>query len=156
MDLAEITKLAGRSKKPRRDGRGVGSGGGKTCRRGHKGAGSRAGWSLRGLSEGGQMPIFRRLPKRGFNNVNFATRYNIVNVAELDQRFDAGAHVTPAALRDAGLIRDKKLGVKILGAGTIGKKLIVEAAKFSKQAAEKIAAAGGEAKVIVVNRDQPK
>ena len=94
------------------------------------------------------MPIFRRLPKRGFNNANFATRYNVVNVADLDQRFDAGSHVTPAALFDAGLIRDKKLAVKVLGAGTIGKKLIVEAAKFSKQAAEKIAAAGGEAKVI--------
>ncbi|MFQ5494056.1 MAG: 50S ribosomal protein L15 [Phycisphaerae bacterium] len=152
MELAEITKLAGRHKRPRRLGRGPGSGGGKTCRRGHKGAGSRAGWSQRGLSEGGQMPLFRRIPKRGFNNANFATRYNIVNVADLDRRFDAGAHVTPAALFDIGLIRNKRLGVKILGAGQLTKKLTVEAARFSKQAAEKIAAAGGEVKVVAPTR----
>lgn len=96
------------------------------------------------------MPLFRRLPKRGFNNANFTTRYNIVNVADLEDRFEAGAHVTGAALCDVGLIRDMKLGLKILGDGALTKKLTVEAAKFSKQAAEKIAAAGGDVKVVGV------
>ncbi len=97
------------------------------------------------------MPLFRRLPKRGFNNADFATRYNIVNVADLERRFDAGAHVTPAALRDAGLIRHKQWGVKILGDGNLTKKLTVEAAKFSSQALEKIKVAGGQARVIGVS-----
>ena len=97
------------------------------------------------------MPLFRRLPKRGFNNADFATRYNIVNVADLERRFDAGAHVTPAALTDAGLIRHKKWGVKILGDGNLTKKLTVEAAKFSSQALEKIKVAGGQARVIGVS-----
>lgn len=94
------------------------------------------------------MPLFRRLPKRGFNNANFTTRYNIVNVAELEDRFEVGAHVTDAALLEVGLIRDVKLALKILGDGTLTKSLTVEAAKFSKQAAEKIAAVGGDAKVV--------
>ncbi|MEE9296489.1 MAG: 50S ribosomal protein L15 [Phycisphaerae bacterium] len=148
MELAQITKLAGAHKRPRRVGRGTGSGRGKTCGRGHKGAGSRAGFKRRALSEGGQMPLFRRLPKRGFNNAKFATRYNIVNVKDLEERFDAGAHVTPAALMDAGLIRHKKLAVKILGSGELVKKITVEADRFSKQAADKIKAAGGEVKLI--------
>lgn len=152
MDISEITKLAGRNKRPRRVGRGTGSGCGKTCGRGHKGAGSRAGWRRRALAEGGQMPLFRRLPKRGFNNANFTTRYNIVNVKDLEERFDSGSHVTPAALMDAGLIRHKRLAVKILGAGDLAKKITVEANKFSKQAADKIKAAGGEAKVISPGR----
>lgn len=148
MELAEITKLAGRHKRRRRVGRGPGSGRGKTCGRGHKGGGSRAGWKIRGMAEGGQMPIFRRLPKRGFNNAQFATRFNIVNVADLEQRFEQGAHVTAAALHDAGLIRRKKLGVKVLGEGALTKALTVEATRFSKQAAAKISAAGGEVKVV--------
>jgi large subunit ribosomal protein L15 len=148
MDIAEITKLAGRHKKRKRIGRGPGSGSGKTAGRGHKGAGSRAGWSGRGASEGGQMPLFRRLPKRGFNNAQFATRFCIVNVDELDKKFESGAHVTADALIAAGLIRNKRLGVKVLGNGNLTKKLTVDAAKFSTQAAEKIAAAGGEAKIL--------
>ncbi len=94
------------------------------------------------------MPLFRRLPKRGFNNADFATRYNIVNVQDLEQRFDAGAHITPAALRDAGLIRHKRWGIKILGDGNLTKKLTVEAAKFSSAALEKITAAGGQVRVV--------
>ena len=148
MQLADILKQAGRNKKRRRLGRGPGSGQGKTSGRGHKGAGSRSGSRRLGMAEGGQMPLFRRLPKRGFNNENFTTRYNIVNVADLEERFEAGAHVTDAALRVVGLIRDKKLGIKILGDGSLTKSLTVEAAKFSKQAAEKIAAAGGETRVV--------
>lgn len=87
--------------------------------------------------------MFRRLPKRGFSNVNFTTRYNIVNVGELEARFDQGAHVTAAALLDAGLIRRRGLPVKVLGDGTLSKTMRVEAAKFSQQAAAKIEAAGG-------------
>ncbi len=150
MQLSDILKQAGRNKKRRRIGRGPGSGKGKTCGRGHNGAGSRAGSKRRGMSEGGQMPLFRRLPKRGFNNANFETRYNIVNVADLEDRFEAGAHVTDAALLAVGLIRNVKLGLKILGDGALTKSLTVEAAKFSKQAAQKIAAAGGDAKVVRV------
>ena len=152
MELADITRLAGRNKRRRRVGRGPGSGRGKTCGRGHKGGGSRAGWKTRGMAEGGQMPIFRRLPKRGFNNAKFGTRFNVVNVAVLEQRFEPGARVTAAALSDAGLIRRKNLGVKVLGEGVLTKALTVEAAKFSKQAAEKIAAAGGEARVLAAER----
>ena len=148
MQLSEILKLAGPNKKRRRVGRGPGSGKGKTCGRGHNGAGSRAGAKRRGMSEGGQMPLFRRLPKRGFNNANFETRYNIVNVSELEDRFEAGAHVTDAALLEVGLIRNTKQGLKILGNGELKKSLTVEAVKFSKQAAEEIAAAGGNAKVV--------
>ncbi len=148
MNITDITKLAGAHRKRKRIGRGTGSGNGKTAGRGHKGAGQRAGWKSRGMAEGGQMPLFRRLPKRGFNNINFATRYNVVNVKDLEERFESGGHVTFASLSEAGLIRHKRLGVKVLGFGKLSKKLTVEAHKFSKQAAEKISAAGGEAKVV--------
>ncbi len=148
MEIAEITKLAGSHKKRKRVGRGRGSGMGKTSGRGHNGGGSRAGWKQRGMAEGGQMPIFRRLPKRGFNNALFATRYNVVNIRDIEDRFEAGAHVTSASLAEAGLIRHKALGVKVLGTGDLTKKVTVEAEKFSKSASEKITAAGGEAKIV--------
>ncbi|MFQ5489699.1 MAG: 50S ribosomal protein L15 [Phycisphaerae bacterium] len=145
MQIADITKLAGRHKRRKRFGRGPGSGLGKTCGRGHKGGGSRAGWKQRGLAEGGQMPLFRRLPKRGFNNYNFRTTYSVVNVGALEERFEAGAEVTPELMVEVGLVRNLQLGVKILGDGKLTKKIKVRAAKFSKQAVEKIQAAGGEA-----------
>ncbi len=148
MELAEITKLAGANRKRKRVGRGHGSGSGKTSGRGHKGAGSRAGSKSNRVTEGGQMPIFRRLPKRGFSNAQFKTRYYVINVRDIEQRFDSGAHVTPSALIDAGLVRNKRFAVKVLGTGDITKKVTVEAAKFSKQAVEKIQAVGGEARVI--------
>jgi len=148
MDITQIMNLAGRHKRRRRLGRGHGSGSGKTCGRGHNGGGSRAGWKRRGMAEGGQMPIFRRLPKRGFNNADFETRYNIVNVSDLERCFDAGESVCEAALFAAGLIRRKNLALKVLGDGGLTKALTVEAAKFSKQALEKITAAGGQAKVV--------
>ena len=144
MDLTEVGKLAGAEKRSQRVGRGKGSGRGKTCGRGHKGAGQRAGFRIRGLREGGQMPTFRRLPKRGFSNARFTTRYSVVNVAALEERFEAGAHVTPQSLLEAGLIRNLRLPVKVLGEGALTKKLTVDAAKFSKSAQEKIQAAGGE------------
>ena len=145
MKISDITKLAGAHKKRKRIGRGPGSGDGKTSGRGHKGGGQRAGWKMRGLQEGGQMPTFRRLPKRGFNNINFATRYSVVNVASLESRFDADTHVTPQVLAESGLVRNLKLPIKILGNGNLTKKLTVDAAKFSKSALEKIQAAGGTA-----------
>ena len=119
-----------------------------TAGRGTKGGGARSGWKSRGLAEGGQMPIFRRLPKRGFSNAHFRQTYEVVNVADLEEKFEAGAHVTRQALVEAGLIRRQKAEVKILGDGALTKKLIVEAAKFSETARRKIAEAGGEAKTI--------
>jgi len=147
MNIADITELAGSHKRRRRLGRGKGSGCGKTCGRGHKGSGQRAGFRQLGLREGGQMPTFRRIPKRGFSNVNFATRYSVVNLSALEERFEPGAHVTPQALRAAGLIRNVRDPVKILGDGELRKKLLVDVACYSKSAMEKITAAGGEARV---------
>lgn len=148
MQIAEITKLAGRHRRRRRVGRGHGSGSGKTSGRGHKGAQARSGARRFSLKEGGQMPIFRRLPKRGFTNSLFRKDYAIVNVASLEERFESGAHVTPMALVDVGLIRNTRAPVKILGEGELKKKLTIDAAKFSKSAEEKIKAAGGEANVV--------
>ncbi len=148
MELAEITKLAGSDRPRKRLGRGEASGVGKTSGRGNKGCGQRAGWKQRGLREGGQMPTFRRIPKRGFSNARFTTRYNIVNVSALQERYEAGSHVTPQSLREAGLIRSLLLPVKVLGAGELTKKLRVDAAKFSRSAMEKISAAGGETRIV--------
>jgi large subunit ribosomal protein L15 len=144
MNITEITSRAGADKRRKRLGRGESSGSGKTCGRGSKGAGSRSGWKQRGFQEGGQMPTFRRIPKRGFSNVQYAQRYEVVNLAEIDAKFEAGAHVTPEALHEAGLIRTLRLPVKILGNGTITKKMKIEASKFSASALEKIKSAGGE------------
>lgn len=146
MDIAEITKLAGAEKRRRRVGRGRGSGRGKTSGRGNKGAGQRSGFRRGGLKEGGQMPTFRRMPKRGFSNAQFTTIYSVVNVGALNAKFENGTHVTPQALREAGLIRTLRHPVKILGDGVLEKKLTVDAKKFSRSAAEKIEAAGGEAR----------
>lgn len=148
MDLSEMTKLAGSDRRGRRVGRGEGSGWGKTSGRGANGCGQRAGWSQRGMAEGGQMPTFRRIPKRGFNNARFTTRYSIVNVASLEEKYEANGHVTPQSLHEAGLIRNVRMPVKVLGQGELTKKLTVDAAKFSKSAVEKIAAAGGESRVV--------
>lgn len=148
MDVTGITNLAGADKRPMRVGRGQGCGKGKTCGRGHKGAGQRSGYRRRGLQEGGQMPTFRRLPKRGFSNARFTTRYSVVNVAALEERFEAGAHVTAQSLLEAGLISDLRYPVKILGNGTLTKQLTVDARKFSKTGKEKIQAAGGEVRLV--------
>jgi large subunit ribosomal protein L15 len=143
----EITSIAGKHKRRRRVGRGTGSGHGKTCGRGHKGAGSRAGSTSVSLYEGGQMPLFRRLPKRGFNNYKFAKQCEIVNVCQLE-RFEDGAIVGVEQLSGAGLIDSIKSKVKILGKGDLTKKLQVTAHKFSKNAEQKIAASGGVVKLI--------
>jgi large subunit ribosomal protein L15 len=143
----EITSIAGKHTRRRRIGRGSGSGHGKTSGRGHKGAGSRAGSTSVSLKEGGQMPLFRRLPKRGFNNYQFANRCEIVNVCQLE-RFEDGATVGLEQLSGAGLIGNIKSKVKILGKGDLTKKLQVTAHKFSKNAEQKIAASGGIIKMI--------
>ena len=143
MMIHEITIKVGKYKVRRRVGRGDGSGRGKTCGRGHKGAASRSGWKRRAGYEGGQMPIIRRMPKRGFTNAPFRRLYHVVNVKTLQARCVEGAEVTAATLADAGVIRDAKLPLKILGEGELTKKLTVTAAKFSASAKAKIEAVGG-------------
>jgi len=143
----EITSIAGKNKSSRRLGRGTGSGRGKTCGRGHKGSGSRAGSFTRPTYEGGQMPLFRRLPKRGFGNYLFARRYEIVNVSQLE-RFGDGAMVDVQQLAGAGLVNSQTSRVKILGDGQLTKKLEVLAHKFSRTATQKIVGSGGTAKTV--------
>jgi large subunit ribosomal protein L15 len=127
-------------------GRGPGSGNGKTAGRGNKGAQSRSGYSYKRGFEGGQMPLHRRVPKRGFNNI-FRTEYEVVNLDQIEARFDTGATVSPDTLRAAGLVNSRQ-PVKVLARGDVTKALTVQAHKFSGKAAEKIAAAGGTAEAI--------
>ena len=143
----ELTALAGKHKRRCRRGRGVGSGLGKTAGRGHKGQRSRAGSLPPITREGGQMPLFRRLPKRGFNNAQFATHYSIVNVYQLE-RFAEGARVDAQVLSDVGIIHDPTDLVKILGDGELNRSLTVVAHKFSRSAQQKITSAGGAAEEI--------
>ncbi|HEV8662764.1 MAG TPA: 50S ribosomal protein L15 [Candidatus Methylomirabilis sp.] len=141
-------KPAPGSRRPRkRVGRGPGSGHGQTSGRGDKGQKARSGPKLRPWFEGGQMPLTRRLPKRGFTNV-FRKTYALVNLRTLEQRFEAGNEVTPQVLLERGLIAALRDGVKVLGEGSLTKALTVQAHRFSRSAAEKIAAAGGSAMVI--------
>ena len=140
----EITAQVPRFKKTQRKGRGESSGRGKTSGRGNKGSKARVGTYIKRGYEGGQTPIFRRFPKRGFSNFNFERKFHIVNLADLEQ-FDAGATIDATALKDKGLIPDLKQPVKILGNGELTKKLTVMAGWYSKSAHEKIAEAGGAA-----------
>lgn len=142
MKLDEILSAAGKHKPRRRTGRGIGSGRGKTCGRGHKGYGARSGSRKRLGFEGGQTPVLSRVPKRGFSNAPFRKDFQVVNVCSLE-RFDAGARVDAATLAKSRLISDAKKDVKILGRGVLTKKLTVVAAKFSGSAAQKITEAGG-------------
>jgi large subunit ribosomal protein L15 len=148
MMIHEITEKAGKYKTRKRVGRGHGSGSGKTSGRGHKGAGSRAGYSRRPAFEGGQMPYFRRIPKRGFSNAAFKTVYHIVNVASLNDRFEKGATVNATTLVELGLIRNFNNPVKVLGQGDLKISLNVTADKFSASAIKKIESAGGTVTVI--------
>jgi len=147
MMIHEITQKAGAYKNRKRVGRGPGSGTGKTAGRGHKGAGSRSGHSHRPAHEGGQMPLFRRIPKRGFGNSMFETVYTVINIKALDARFSDGQDVNGESLYKAGLIRSVNVKVKVLGTGDTRKKLNVTAAAFSKSAQDKITKAGGTATV---------
>ena len=146
MKLHELSPAPGSVREVKRIGRGHGSGQGKTAGKGHKGQKARAGRGMRPGFEGGQMPLQRRVPKRGFNNI-FATRYAIVNLAALN-KFENGAVVDTEALKAAGLVKNSYDGVKILGNGALEKNLTVKAAAFSESAKAKIEAAGGKAEVI--------
>jgi len=146
MNLFDIKSIPFPRKRKKRVGRGRGSGMGKTSCRGGKGATARSGNETSIQFEGGQTPLFRRLPKRGFNNI-FKKEYSIVNLKDIE-RFDNGTHVNPEKLMEVGLVRKVLDGVKVLGDGEITKPLTVSAHKFSKVAIEKIQAAGGEIKVL--------
>lgn len=147
MKLHELQPAAGSKKTRTRVGRGLGSGSGKTSGRGQKGQNSRSGGGVRSGFEGGQMPLYRRLPKRGFNNV-FAKQYAEVNVEQLN-RFEDGATVDPVALIEAGILKNVRDGIRILGNGSLEtKNLTVIANGFTKSAEEKITAAGGKVEVI--------
>ncbi|MBQ4101433.1 MAG: 50S ribosomal protein L15 [Oscillospiraceae bacterium] len=145
MKLHELSPAPGSVKEAKRKGRGAGSGNGKTAGKGHKGQNARSGGGVRPGFEGGQMPLQRRLPKRGFTNI-YAKEYACVNVSALDV-FEDGATVDAAALKAKGLIKKQLDGVKILGNGEVTRKLTVVAAKFTETAKEKIEAAGGKAEV---------
>ena len=147
MGLNNLRPPAGMKHRKKRIGRGQGSGNGKTAGRGHKGAKSRSGFHYKRGFEGGQMPLHRRVPKRGFHNP-FRVEYAVVNLDTLAEVFDAGSSVTPELLRERGLVREARVPIKVLGRGDIAKKLTVRAHKFSGSAAQKIAAAGGVAEVI--------
>ena len=146
MKLHELRAVPGATKAPKRKGRGTATGQGKTAGRGMNGQKSRSGGGVRPGFEGGQMPLYRRIPKRGFTNI-WGTEYTVLNVSDLN-RFEAGSTVTPETLKEAGLAKQVKDGIKILGGGDLEKGLTVQANKFSKTAVEKIEAAGGKAEVI--------
>ena len=131
----------------KRVGRGIGSGLGKTSARGQKGQKARSGYSRKAGFEGGQLPLYRRLPKRGFSNANFKTEYAVLNLSDLN-RFDDETVVTPELLKETGIVKKQLSGIKVLGNGSLEKKLTVKAHKFSMTAKEKIEAAGGKVEVI--------
>lgn len=146
MKLHELKPNEGARKERNRLGRGIGSGNGKTSGKGHKGQNARSGGGTRPGFEGGQTPLFQRLPKRGFTNIN-RKEFAVVNLDTLN-RFDEGTEVTPELLIETGVVRNEKSGIKILAKGNIDKKLVVKANKFSSAAKEAIEAAGGKTEVI--------
>ena len=147
MKLHNIHPNEGATFTRKRVGRGVGSGLGKTSGKGHKGQNARSGGGVRPGFEGGQLPLFRRLPKRGFSNANFKTEYAVINLSDLN-RFEDGAVVTPELLKEMGLVKNQLDGIKVLGNGTLEHKITVKAHKFSKRALEEIEKLGGKAEVI--------
>lgn len=146
MKLNELKPARGSSYEPKRKGRGVGTGNGKTAGKGHKGQNARSGGGVRPGFEGGQMPLTRRIPKRGFTN-NFSKQYVEVKLASLNS-FEDGTVVTKELLKSSGVIKKVKDGIVILGNGEINKKLTIKAARFTKTAVEKIQAAGGKVEVV--------
>ena len=147
MKLHELEKNIGAKQKRKIVGRGPGSGLGKTSGKGHKGQNARSGGGVSPVFEGGQLPLYRRLPKRGFSNYDFKTRYAIINVSDLNM-FEDGTVVTPALLKEIGFVKKQYDGIKVLGNGTLNKKLTVQANKFSKTAIEKIEESGSKIEVI--------
>ena len=146
MKLHELSPSVGSKKKAFRVGRGHGSGNGKTSGKGQKGQKARSGGGVRPGFEGGQMPIYRRLPKRGFTNI-FAKKYTSINVEDLN-KFDNGTEITAEVLKENGVIKKINDGIVVLGRGDLNKKVTIKAKRFSKSAEEKISAAGGKAEVI--------
>ena len=146
MKLNELKPVAGARHYKKRVGRGVGSGMGKTATRGHKGQNARSGGGVRPTFEGGQTPLFKRLPKRGFTNLS-RKEYAVVNLGDINNKFEAGAVVDYTALVEAGLVKKEYEGVKILGTGELDKALTIKSKKFSKSAVEKIQAVGGTVEV---------
>ena len=147
MKLHNIQTPVGATKTRKIVGRGPGSGLGKTSGKGHKGQNARSGGGVRPGFEGGQLPLFRRLPKRGFSNAIFKTEYAVINLSDLN-KFEDGAIVTPELLKEMGLVKNQLDGIKVLGNGTLEKKLTVKAHKFSSRALEQIEKLGGKAEVI--------
>ena len=147
MSLHNLRKPKGATHAKKRVGRGQGSGNGKTAGRGHKGAQSRSGYHFKRGFEGGQMPLHRRVPKRGFHNPT-RVEYDVINLDTLSERFDAGAVITPDSLRAAGLLPGGRNPVKVLARGDVSKALTVRVHRFSGKAAEKIVAAGGQAEAL--------
>ncbi len=147
MKLHELERNRGAKHERRRVGRGMGSGLGKTSGRGEKGQKARSGVSIPATFEGGQLPLYRRLPKRGFSNSDFKIRYATINVSDLN-RFEDGSVVTPELLKETGLLKNQLDGVKVLGDGELEKKLTIKAHKFSRTAVEKIEKSGSKIEVI--------
>ena len=147
MKLHELEKNIGATQAKKRVGRGSGSGLGKTSGRGQKGQKARSGGSINPVFEGGQLPLYRRIPKRGFSNHMFKTEYAVINVEDLNI-FENGTVVTPALLKETGLVKKGLDGIKVLGEGTLEKKLTIQANKFSGSALEKIEKSGSKAEVI--------
>lgn len=147
MKLYNIEQPEGAVRSPKRVGRGTSSGTGKTSGKGHKGQNARSGGGVRPGFEGGQLPLFRRLPKRGFSNAKFKVEYATINVSDLDN-FEDGAVVTPELLKEMGIVKKQLAGIKVLGNGELTKKLTVKAAKFSATAVEKIEKMGGKAEEV--------
>lgn len=152
MKLHELSPAVGATSEGKRKGRGAGSGNGKTAGKGHKGQKARSGGGVRVGFEGGQMPLQRRVPKRGFVNI-FAKKIAIVNVGDLNEKFEDGASIDVASIIKSGLVKKEYDGIKVLGDGNVTKKLSITAAAFSKSAIEKIEKAGGKAEVnkVVTN-----
>lgn len=148
MDLHELTSDPGSRRKAKRRGIGIGSGNGKTAGKGHKGQKARAGRSVSPYFEGGQMPLSRRIPKRGFSNFRFADRYLTINVEDIDKHFESGAVVDADQLHGKKLLKGKTFHLKVLGQGSVSKSFTVRAHAFSSSAKSKIESAGGRAEVI--------
>ena len=147
MKLHELEKNIGAKHSKKRVGRGSGSGLGKTSGRGQKGQKARGGGSINPVFEGGQLPLYRRLPKRGFSNYPFKKEYAVINLSDLNV-FEDGTVVTPALLKEKGIVKKQLSGIKVLGEGQLDKKLTVQAHKFSKSAVDKINESGSKAEVI--------
>ena len=147
MKVHTMSRPEGAIKTRKRVGRGAGSGLGKTSGKGHKGQNARSGGGVRPGFEGGQLPLFRRLPKRGFSNAPFKKEYAVINLSDLN-KFENDAVVTPELLKEMGVVKNSLSGIKVLGNGTLDKKLVVRAHKFSSKAKEEIEKLGGKAEVI--------